>query len=657
MLRLRHSEYPELLEIIIHERALTDRVTPGLTFSNTGRLLFDWRSCRIELKLRQPPVNQTELTPSYSANREKGSEVMNWMPRETLCIEASSLRQHQEGIGFSTMATLWRRRGLIAVVVAISVAAAISFIFTLDRNFSSDAVIRLDFGSRPSIATHSMPGPALDPNALVESEARIINSLTTAGRVASRLQLEDDPAFARQEGTIARILSSLSLDATSASVDQQDLIAVQLLRHLSVRNDSRSYLITVSYMSNNPDKAATIANAFAEEYLQSLREASSESGRRMSQWFATQIAEKRAALALSERTIANHENLIDARVREAGLASLQSQAAIIRDQLKSLTENYENARAIAELKPTFAQVVMRAQPHHVPVGPNRKAILGMSVVSACGLSIAFVLLLERRDTGFRTSIEVTPATGAQCLGAIPETSETASLAQKVILSVALDEAAAAAGLEISTPPRKVVVVTSAVPKEGKSFLIRSLATSFIARGHRVLIVDTSPRADQILSDGALALEDIIDHSDARLRFFQEYQTGSIANVYRRAGLNANQRLISTDSFKEFLQDARQHYDFVLLEAPPVLLLTESWLLSQHADAVLLLARWNTTPRSMVTTALHHLNTRSVNVTGIILSRVVLRKYGRYLASDRISIFHKYSQFYKSIAERSIKSAS
>ena len=112
------------------------------------------------------------------------------------------------------------------------------------------------------------PATTIDAAILVEGEARIIRSSTLARRVVERLKLEDNPAYTGL-GPLTRLLRFLSPPPASAPpVSKADIAASKLQKQLQVTNDSRSYLINISIVSNSPEWSATLANAFATEYLQ-----------------------------------------------------------------------------------------------------------------------------------------------------------------------------------------------------------------------------------------------------------------------------------------------------------------------------------------------------------------------------------------------------
>jgi Mrp family chromosome partitioning ATPase/capsular polysaccharide biosynthesis protein len=573
---------------------------------------------------------------------------MNWMPREALRIEQSSLRQHREAVAFSTLMVLWRRRWLILGLALVGLTIAVLALMTMERRYQSSAVIRLEFGADlPIIATRQTSGSTVDASAIVESEARVIRSHAMARRVISRLNLENDPTFAPGRSLLSDLKAILAPIFYSEPVPLADQIASKLLNALSVSNDSRSYLITITYTAGSPEVASTIANAFAAEYLQSSIETNLESAKQTSEWLAGQIQEKRASLLLSEKALLAEANQIDIRAREARQASLQAQVSTIRERLRILTESYENVRLLLDLKPANARVVIQAQPAHFPAGPKPAIVLGIALLVTSGLGIGLALLLERRDTGFRTDLEVASTVDTPCLGSVPEITKAATLTDRLAMSVAVQEAAANAGFDSSSPFPKVAIIGSALPGEGKSFFIDTLARSLLMSGRRVLIINSSPRSASNTAEAVPTLESLLASPEAQSMFFAQHGGSTCTSICRESGLTDSQEALLASSFEDFLQQARVHYDRILINSPPVLLLAEAWLLSANVDAFILITRWNKTPKATVRAALRRLSQRSVRVAGIVLSRVIPKRHRQYLIADQIYFMGKYSSFYRS----------
>jgi polysaccharide biosynthesis transport protein len=573
---------------------------------------------------------------------------MNWIPREVIRADSLSLKQHQEAIAMNAIAALWRRRWLMAGIIALSLLLGLVYIQGLKSQFTSETIVQVDFtGDAPISSNGPQPGSTLDARSVIESDTRIIGSLSTARRVVSRLDLVGDPEFAQREGLIRRLLSAVGLGRPSLTPSQQsEFAALRLLQDLSVSNDRQSYLITIRYTSPDSDKAAQIANAFAAEYLQERSRVSFERANRSLLWLGAQITSAREALANIEQAIISESSTVDVRARQARLTNLEAEAVSIRERIRVLNDSLQQARALAELKPASARIAVQALPRTIPSSLSSTIILALIAAAGAVLGALLTFLLERLDVGFKTGTEVAPATDKPCLGELPDIRRAAAPLEKVIFSVAVRDAAIAGGLQASGRGSKIVVVTSALPGEGKSFFAESLAHSLTDSGHRVLTIDTSPCSMHDEASAAPSLEQVLGNVNVRTQLFAGNETDRFTHLSRYSSLIDGQEQFNFALFQDFLAQARGHYDVIIIEAPPVLLFIDQWLVESDLDSVILVTRWKKTPKKTVRMALRRLSDLSIHVKGVILSRVDLNQRKTYPSEDRPYFLKKYHRYYR-----------
>lgn len=546
----------------------------------------------------------------------------------------------------NAISALWRRRWLLASIMILSLATGLLYVQRLKSQFTSETIVQVDFSGDAPISSNTAAATSiLDARAVIESDTRIIGSLSTARRVVSRLGLVNDPEFVPQEGFLRKLLATIGLGRPPLDASQlSELAALKLLQDLSVSNDRQSYLITIRYTSPDPDKAAQIANAFATEYLQERSRVSFERANRNLLWLRAQITSAREALANIEQAIISESSTVDVRARQAKLTGLEAEATATRERIRTLTDNLQQARALAELKPASARIAVQALPRTIPSSLSNTIILAMVTGVGAILGAMLIFLLERRDTGFKTSVEVPTTTDKPCLGEIPEFRKTATPVEKVVFSVAIRDAATAAGLSGSGRGR-IAVVTSALPGEGKSFFIESLADFLTASGQRVLTIDTSPCSMQD-EGGFPSLEEVLTDVNTRARLL--VTADRFTHLSRSSGLMHGQEQFNFSVFQDFLNQARNHYDVIIVEAPPVLLLAEQWLVDVDVDSIILMTRWKKTPRKTVRMALRRLNELSIPTKGILLSRVNPKQRRAYPSEDRPYFLKKYHKYYRRV---------
>ncbi|MGA0598341.1 GumC family protein [Enterovirga sp. CN4-39] len=693
--------------------------------------------------------------------------------------------------------TLWRRRYLILVFVAAALGlGALLLAVVLPRKYTADTLLQVDVSrgdnSRP-MAPNGTPdrGASIDGSAIIESEARVIRSRAIARRVAEKLQLhlqvpESAPFYQPIVDAARRALGRPEEpsppDADSNAI-RIELAALALMRNIAVANDSRSYLITVSYTSKDPNQSALLANAIADEYLQSRVEASASAAQKTSEWLAGQIADARRSLAKAEqavdafrrntgyveaepdgaglhqqllrdlttqrstarmtriaaegrynrakaaykageipsaqdlngapviqrlleaqtnarkevadlsiigpkhpglsranaimdqvqqqlreeveRAITNLEgevrsaiadeqtletriqeisnDLIAARGRENQLKSLQAEVTTIRSRLKLLTDNYEQASSQSGLVTAPAQVIVRAQPIPLPSGPRVPVVLGLTLLGGLGLGVTTALLLEKRDTGFRSAKQFEAQTETRCVGMVPLWSRGQPDGERRIFTEAVRLIAASLDLHAFSAQARSLLITSSVPGEGKSLLALALARSALAAGQRVLIVDWLP-ADHEEPGGvsSATLDHALDDPDGM--FFSEIAAQRLV-ILRPSGAISPADRYSATVFSDMMRRAREHYDLIIIEAPPVLLVVDFAQLARNADNVVHVVSWNSTPRHTVKQALGRLNDFSVKLHGAVLTNVDLATHQEFRIEDQCSNYRRYERFF------------
>ena len=112
----------------------------------------------------------------------------------------------------------------------------------------------------------------------------------------------------------------------------------------------------------------------------------------------------------------------------------------------------------------------------------------------------------------------------------------------------------------------------------------------------------------------------------------------------RSSVNAAD-LFSSQAFARLMEEARQTYDYVLIDTPPVLVVPDARVIAQQVDAVAYVVHWDRTPRAQVEEGLRQLRSVHVPVTGLVLSRIDPKGMRRYGYGGRYGPYSRYGQSY------------
>jgi polysaccharide biosynthesis transport protein len=197
---------------------------------------------------------------------------------------------------------------------------------------------------------------------------------------------------------------------------------------------------------------------------------------------------------------------------------------------------------------------------------------------------------------------------------------------------------------------RVLLVTSALPGEGKTSLAASLAACAAELQGRTVLLDLDLRRPKVarefgfeprvgvveLLEGELGLEDAIWH-DA---------DGGV-DVLPVAGNHPNPfSLLTSARLTNLLKQLDAHYDCVIIDSPPVLGVPDAKTLAGAADAIVFVLHWDRTTRAAAQAALKELRPFCTRVAGAVLSRVDLKRHARYSYGDAGQYYMQYSTYYR-----------
>ncbi len=195
------------------------------------------------------------------------------------------------------IARQWR---LIALAVAFGILLAALYIAISPTRYTAQADMLIDTKRVTWTQTEMATDTRTVEDASVDSEIETTKSERVAMMVIRRLNLTADPEFVGQHGLVRRVLALLHVSSPSSHPEPQ-LSEEELMRralevvkgNLRVLRLGRSYIEQIQFTSLNRDKAAKIANAFADAYIEDQLQAKYEATRRASEWLQQRIGELR----------------------------------------------------------------------------------------------------------------------------------------------------------------------------------------------------------------------------------------------------------------------------------------------------------------------------------------------------------------------------
>ncbi|WP_239520810.1 GumC family protein [Pseudooceanicola aestuarii] len=291
------------------------------------------------------------------------------------------------------------------------------------------------------------------------------------------------------------------------------------------------------------------------------------------------------------------------------------------------------------------------------VAPRTGRVLAMSGVLGLMIGAGIVLLYEMTRRGFRSTDELEAATGYPVLGQVPKIALKARRNLINYLRTKPTSAAAEAVRNLRTSillsdldnPPQVIMSTSSVPGEGKTTQAVSLAQNLSGLGKKVLLFEGDVRRrtlNEYFTTEATAgfisvLSGDVDFRDAIQR---SDELGADVLLGQKSNVNAAD-LFASDRFREFLEFLRKHYDYIIIDTPPVLVVPDARVIGQHVDAIIYSVAWDRTSRNQVTDGLRALSSVNLRVAGTVLAQIDAKGMKRYGYGGRYGAYSQYGNRY------------
>ena len=458
------------------------------------------------------------------------------------------------------------RRWLV-VLIAMAVVTTATIIMSLlqTRQFEGTSAVLLDRQDVVGVIT-GIPTQIQDPDRLASTQANLART----------------PELAR------RVLTQASL---------QGMDVEELLRESSVTPKTNSDILEFRVQAGTRDAAKLLANTYATEF--------------------TKYKEEINLASLNQASLRLKARL--ARLRAAGQQRTTAYAQLVADQ-----RQLETVKALVG---SGDVVVRNADPAH-QVQPQllRNVILGLVLGMVLGLSLAF--LYDALDTRVRSEAELTRALNLPLLARVPRSSGRSDISLRPEDDTdAMIEGEAfrmlRANLQLATLDldARIVLVTSAVPGEGKSTVVANLGVALARAGREVILADIDLRKPTLhrifglgrrggltdiarrSSDVDRALVEVAIDRSGHATLPRRTRTGPTTARRKKADESSTLRVlpagppppdpgefVETELVSQVLMDLRAQSDIVLVDAPPLLTVGDATSLSMQADTLLLVVR-------------------------------------------------------------------
>ncbi len=398
-------------------------------------------------------------------------------------------------------------------------------------------------------------------------------------------------------------------------------------------------------------KLAQLNNQLQEIDVQIQTEMKKVAGRLHGDYLSSLQREKMLRAALEEQK--QQQNKLNESAIEYSF--LKRDFETDRTLYEGLLQRLKEAGVTAGLRSNNIRQVDMARAPAVPTEPNIPRNLGFGFILGLSTGIGLAFVLEGIDNTVRTPEQAQAISGLPSLGLIPLGSKNNLEVNSRGLTVAASKEAVEL-ITLSRPqsqmseayralrtsllltsvgaPPKIILITSALPQEGKTTTSVNTATVLAQKGTRVLLVDADLRRPSIhkalglgprtglsnvLTGGAVLPEAIVRSSLLPNLFVLPAGTPPPNPA----------ELLASAQMVEVFAELREHYDHIVVDTPPTLSVTDSVVLSTRADAVVLVIRCGQTTKPALRRSREILAQVNARVAGVLLNAVNLNSPDYY----------------------------
>ena len=292
---------------------------------------------------------------------------------------------------------------------------------------------------------------------------------------------------------------------------------------------------------------------------------------------------------------------------------LQQNAELARQQYQTLLSRLQDLETQANLQVADSRIVSAALPPMTPSFPNRLLLIGLAISASIGIGVALAFLYENFIGGFLSEGQLASVLRARAVVPVPKQrakNERESLADLMVsaplsvfaesvrrLRAATQQALRNSGVRETA----VIMVSSTAPNEGKTTVALALARSYALSGVSTMLIDCDLRKPSLhrhlgMEPSQGLYEYLADEESDNFTKIIAQDTVSSATLLlgaRRSDLPTDQ-LLTGRAFERLIAAARNSFDVIIIDTPPVGPVVDSLYVAPFADAIVFVTRWAST---------------------------------------------------------------
>lgn len=386
-------------------------------------------------------------------------------------------------------------------------------------------------------------------------------------------------------------------------------------------------------------------------------------------WLSDPLQKAESDVTLAEQNLAQlkaelqqaQANTRDPNESAVKLRTLERDAQANRALFETFLNRSKQTREQHGLERADARLISRADVPSAPSFPDKRLFLLLGIIGGLGMALALAFVAEQMDGGFRSSDQIEAMLGLPAISMMPslrsigvkdiEPEDYIMAKPNSSFSEAVRMLRTSLLLSNVDAPPRILLLTSALPGEGKTTVALTLARLAAASGEKVIVIDADLRRPRVhgaldmengkglveLLAGHATFDQVVRNSDKDGKGFSFISAG-------HSTPHATE-LIRSQQMRRFIRALANNYSLVIIDSPPVLPVADAKVLATLVDKVVYIVHWHDTRREIVAQAVKQLREVGANFAGVVLNQVDVRRHAEYSYSDSGYYYGRYRKYY------------
>ncbi len=311
-----------------------------------------------------------------------------------------------------------------------------------------------------------------------------------------------------------------------------------------------------------------------------------------------------------------------------------------------LVKSYKEMQVSKAGTVSNVRIIDRAGTSKVPIKPNKKLNLMLGVIFGAILGLGGAFIADYVGASVKTSKDVKIHFNLPVFGSIPKVSNPNLLEHSgnSHISEAYKEIRTNIGFSNPDCPIKTILVTSSVPREGKSTVASNIGIVLTQLGKEVLLVDVDLRRPVLAKvfgiENKKGITDILTKKANWTSVINSTKIENL-NLLTSGKIPPNpSELLGSQQMDVLIKELKKNFDYIIFDVPPAVNVTDAAVLSSKLDGVLIVVEANKTNKLAISRAKENLERVNAKILGVILNKVPAgytpgyNSYYRYYTSEK-----------------------